>query len=185
MPKWYLIQQHREEKKSEPCCLLTGVKTIQKEGQKSKHDDGRSSSCLPDLWSGFVDPGLHRLCVIILVRFFALCLVFLPISRENKNNFKKKYINKLVFFTYVTFKNIPRHLMYFFSFPKLCRYLKNTYSVFNELNVPGPTPKWVFGNIGEFKDKVKKKFSNFSVLILFNAPTSISDLFKKHVELCI
>lgn len=66
------------------------------------------------------------------------------------------YINKLVFFTYVTFKNIPRHLMYFFSFPKLCRYLKNTYSVFNELNVPGPTPKWVFGNIGEFKDKVKK-----------------------------
>lgn len=162
MPKWHLIQQHREEKKSEPCCLLTGVKTVQKEGQKSKHDDGRSSSCLPDLWSGFVDPGLHRLCVIILVRFFfALCLFFLPISRENKNNLKKKYINKLVFFTYVTFKNFPRHLMYFFYFPKLCRYLKNTYSVFNELNVPGPTPKWVFGNIGEFKDKVTKKLVIF------------------------
>lgn len=75
--------------------------------------------------------------------------------------------------------------MYFISFPKLCRYLKNTYSVFNELNVPGPTPKWVFGNIGEFKDKVKKKFSNYLVLILFNASTSISDLFKNHVELCI
>lgn len=119
MPKWYLIQQHREEEKFEPCCLLTGVKAIQKEGQKSKHDDGRSSSCLPDLWSGSVDPGLHRLCVIILVRFFALCLVFLPISRENKNNFKKKYINKLVFFTYVTFKNIPRHLMYFFFFSQI------------------------------------------------------------------
>lgn len=51
--------------------------------------------------------------------------------------------------------------MYFISFPKLCRYLKNTYSVFNELNVPGPTPKWVFGNIGEFKDKVTKKLVIF------------------------
>lgn len=163
MPKWYLIQQHREEKKSEPCCLLTGVKTIQKEGQKSKHDDGRSSTCLPDLWSGFVDPGLHRLCVIILVRFFfALCLVFLPISRENKNNLKKK-IYQQTCFLYI--RNFEKHStplnLYFFFFSKLCRYLKNTYSVFNELNVPGPTPKWVFGNIGEFKDKVK----NFLVII--------------------
>lgn len=139
------------------------MKTIHKEGQKSKHDDGRSSSCLPDLWSGFVDPGLHRLCVIILVRFFfALCLFFLPISRENKNNLEKNIYQQTCFlFTYVTFKNIPRHLMYFISFPKLCRYLKNTYSVFNELNVPGPTPKWVFGNIGEFKDKVTKKLVIF------------------------
>lgn len=74
--------------------------------------------------------------------------------------------------------------MYLFSFPKLCRYLKNTYSVFNELNVPGPTPKWVFGNIGEFKDKVTKKLV-FLVLILFNAFSSISDLFKNQVEYCI
>lgn len=49
----------------------------------------------------------------------------------------------------------PLNLFFFLS--KLYSYLKNTYSVFSELNVPGPTPKWVFGNIGEFKDKVKKQ----------------------------
>lgn len=118
MPKWYLIQQHREEKKSEPCCLLTGVKTIHKEGQKSKHDDGRSSSCLPDLWSGFVDPGLHRLCVIILVRFFfALCLVFLPISRENKNNLEKNIYQQTCFLYIRNFQkhSSPFNVFYFFS----------------------------------------------------------------------
>lgn len=51
--------------------------------------------------------------------------------------------------------------------------------MFSELNVPGPTPKWVFGNIGEFKDKVKNY--NFLLLILFDATSSISDLFKNQV----
>lgn len=118
MPKWYLIQQHREEKKSESCCLLTGVKAIQKEGQKSKHDDGRSSSCLPDLWSGFVDPGLHRLCVIILVRFFALSMIFLPISMKIKNIFLKKIYQQTCFLYIRNFQkhSTPLNLYIFFLF---------------------------------------------------------------------
>lgn len=59
------------------------------------------------------------------------------------------------------------------------------YFVFNELNVLGFIFKWVFGNIGEFKDKVKKKFSNYLVLIFFNVFIFISDFFKNYVELCI
>lgn len=54
--------------------------------------------------------------------------------------------------------------------------------MFSELNVPGPTPKWVFGNIGEFKDKVKNySVYYFLLLILFDATSSISDLFKNQV----
>ncbi|XP_061185431.1 cytochrome P450 3A28-like isoform X1 [Saccostrea echinata] len=35
----------------------------------------------------------------------------------------------------------------------LYSYLNNIYSVFNKLNIPGPKPKWIFGNLGDFKDK--------------------------------
>lgn len=59
------------------------------------------------------------------------------------------------------------------------------YFVFNELNVLGFIFKWVFGNIGEFKDKVKKNLVIFLVLIFFNVFIFISDFFKIYVELCI
>ncbi|KAK3095663.1 hypothetical protein FSP39_017328 [Pinctada imbricata] len=35
----------------------------------------------------------------------------------------------------------------------LVRYLRNLYSIFERINLPGPKPKWVFGNIQDFRDK--------------------------------
>lgn len=76
-------------------------------------------------------------------------------------------------------------------------YLKNTYSVFNELNVPGPTPKWVFGNIGEFKDKFplevfkewRKKYGNifgffegFKPSIVITDPEMAKQVLVKHFD---
>ncbi|XP_022303782.1 cytochrome P450 3A6-like [Crassostrea virginica] len=66
----------------------------------------------------------------------------------------------------------------------LYSYLKATYSVFANLNVPGPTPKWIFGNIGEFKDKFpldvfkewRKKYGNiFGFFEGFNPSIVITD----------
>ncbi|KAJ8311576.1 hypothetical protein KUTeg_010931 [Tegillarca granosa] len=33
------------------------------------------------------------------------------------------------------------------------RKLKKNYSLFEELKIPGPSPKWIFGNIQDFRDK--------------------------------
>ncbi|XP_021345680.1 cytochrome P450 3A28-like [Mizuhopecten yessoensis] len=79
----------------------------------------------------------------------------------------------------------------------LYRYLQKLYSVFERINLPGPKPKWVIGNLKEFKDRnplevfkeFRKKygkiygfFEGFRPSIVVNDPEMTKEILVKHFD---
>ncbi|XP_060077359.1 cytochrome P450 3A12-like [Ylistrum balloti] len=79
----------------------------------------------------------------------------------------------------------------------LYRYLQRIYSVFDKTNLPGPKPKWIIGNLKEFKDRnpldvfkeFRKKYGNvygffegFRPSIVVNDPEMTKEILVKHFD---
>ncbi|XP_033725113.1 cytochrome P450 3A12-like [Pecten maximus] len=79
----------------------------------------------------------------------------------------------------------------------LYRYLQKVYTVFERINLPGPKPKWIIGNLKEFKDRnplevfkeFRKKYGNiygffegFRPSIVVNDPEMTKEILVKHFD---
>ena len=65
----------------------------------------------------------------------------------------------------------------------LCSYLRNLYSIFDKLGIPGPKPVWVFGNIGEFRDKVRIYSGSCKIVCVHTDPQLVNTLIHYNVNI--